>query len=225
MSGIAFPATRWSLIARLPDQPEAAGVLVGLYADAVATYLRLKFSHEAPDRVEDAVQEVLLHLLARPEVVAKAAPGPGSRFRHYVMHLAWHTAMNHLRHARRRDAAPLPEQAAAADAAPAADAAMDRAWAQSVLRQSLDEVRRWDADGILEPGSAAILEGSLVEGRPLRAIAAEQGVSAATCCRRLAAARQRLQAAIAARLVAAGELAPGDDPAAACAVLLDRLAG
>ncbi len=41
-----FPETRWSLIARLADQPEQAAVVVELYADSVGRYLRAKFAAE-----------------------------------------------------------------------------------------------------------------------------------------------------------------------------------
>ncbi|MEK7414452.1 MAG: hypothetical protein AAB263_14150, partial [Planctomycetota bacterium] len=61
----------------------------------------------------------------------------------------------------------------------------------------------------------------LVHGKNLRDIVKETGLSLATCSRRLARARTLLQQAIAERLRLAGELGADEDPARACAVLLD----
>src|ERR1043165_2198938 len=108
-----FPATRWSLIARLPDQPQQAAALVGLYADAVGEYLRRRLIGERRERVDDVIQDVLLDLMRKPELLARAAPGSGSRFRYYLMNLAWLAALNALRHERRRTHASI--DAAGAD--------------------------------------------------------------------------------------------------------------
>lgn len=225
MESSPFPATRWSLIARLGDQPQQVAVVVGLYADAIAAYLASKLEGERPERIDDTTQEVLLDLLGKPEVLARAQPGSGSRFRYYLMNLAWCSARNALRHARRRDHASL-EAGVDADALPAPDQqrAMDRAWAVSVLQQAMEELRRQAGDGRLEPEALAVLQASLVEGRALRAVAAGTGLSLATCSRRLARARTQLQQAIAERLRLAGELGPDEDPARACALLLEALA-
>ncbi|MFM2091996.1 MAG: hypothetical protein RLZZ127_2485, partial [Planctomycetota bacterium] len=77
---LPFPDTRWSLVASVGDGSLPAGRLVGLYADAVARYLRLRFPDQPGYAVDDAVQEVLVWLLEHPDVLARAAPGPGSRF-------------------------------------------------------------------------------------------------------------------------------------------------
>lgn len=235
MSQVTFPATRWSLIARLPEHPQQVAVLVGLYADAIGTYLARKLAAEKRDRIEDTVQEVLLDLMRKPEVLAKAQPGSGSRFRYYLMNLAWFAALNVLRHARQRDHASLdaaaePDGHARIDdlvgAMPAPDQqrAMDRAWAVSVIQQALDELQRWTRSGELEPEALVVLQANLIEGRGLREIAAAMGLSAATCSRRLAKARMLLQQAIIERLRLAGEIGGDEDPAAACAVLLQALA-
>ncbi len=236
MTAVTFPATRWSLIARLPEHPQHVAVLVGLYADAIGAYLAMKLSGERRERIEDTVQEVLLDLLAKPEVLAKATPGSGSRFRYYLMNLAWLSARNHLRHARRRDHSSLDARSsdggparidALADESSAAetgDAAMDRAWALSVVRQALDDLQRWTADGTLEPEAFAVLEANLIGGQGLREIGVAMGMSAATCSRRLARARMMLQRTIADRLRLAGELGANDDAGRACAVLLESLA-
>ncbi|MCK6491459.1 MAG: sigma-70 family RNA polymerase sigma factor [Planctomycetes bacterium] len=225
MEPSVFPATRWSLIARLGDQPQQVAVLVGLYADAIAAYLAGKLAGERPERIDDTIQEVLLDLLGKPELLARAQPGSGSRFRHYLMSLAWCAARNALRHARRRDHASL--EAEADDGGPPApdqQRAMDRAWAVSVLQQAMEELRRQAGDGRLEPEALAVLQASLVEGRALRAVAAGTGLSLATCSRRLARARTLLQQAIAERLRLAGELGADEDPAQACGLLLQALA-
>jgi RNA polymerase sigma factor (sigma-70 family) len=205
-------------------------VLIGLYADAVGTYLARKLAGEKPERIEDTVQEVLLDLLGKPEVLARARPGSGSRFRYYLMNLAWYSALNVLRHARRRDHVSLDavtddEDHALAERltgdvpAPDQQQAMDRAWAVSVVQQALDELKRWTRDGTLEPEAFAVLQAQFIEGKGLREIGAELGLSAATCSRRLAKARTLLQQAIADRLRLAGELGDREDAAQACAVL------
>ena len=231
---VDFPATRWSLIARLPDQPQQVAVLVGLYADAVGEYLRRRLVAEHRDRVDDIVQEVLLDLLRKPEVLARAKPGSGSRFRYYLMTLAWGLARNALRYERRRDApsldaagdgeTPLVERLCGDLPSAEQQAAMDRAWALSVLQQALDDLRRWAHDGTLEPEAFAVLTANLLEGRPLREVAAATGLSLATCSRRLAQARQLLQQAIVERLQLAGEIDAGCDPLHACDVLLAAVA-
>ena len=231
-----FPATRWSLIARLPGQPQQAAVVVGIYADAVGAYLARRLAGERQDRIEDVVQEVLLDLLGKPEVLARAQPGPGSRFRYYLMNLAWASARNVLRHARRRDHTSLDavadeddhalaERLAGDPPAPDQQRAMDRAWAISVVAQALDELQRWTRDGTLEPEAFAVLQANLIDGKGLREIGADLGMSAATCSRRLARARTLLQQALAERLRLAGELGADEDPAQACGVLLQALAG
>lgn len=230
-----FPATRWSMIARLPDQPQQVGPLIGLYADAIGAYLHTRLTGERVERVDDIVQDVLLDLLAKPEVLAKAQPGQGSRFRYYVMNLAWLGALNALRHHRRRErtapeaadtdpSAPLRiEQIGATPAAPE-QAAMDRAWATSVMQGALDDVRQQAATGILEPEAFQILTRNLLGGEGLREIATSLGMPSATCHRRCAKARASLQEAIAERLRLAGELGTAEDPTAACDVLLRAMA-
>jgi DNA-directed RNA polymerase specialized sigma24 family protein len=225
----AFPVTRWSLIARLPDQPQQVGPLMALYTDAIADYLAVKLAGERRERIDDVVQEVLLDLLGKADVLAKAQPGQGSRFRYYLMNLAWLSARNALRRLRRRDGAagsvaedgdddlPLVDRLPADTPAPER-AAMDRAWAVSVIRDALDDVRRCDEI------AADLLSAHLVEGRALRDLAQERGLALATCHRRLAAARHRLHEAIAERLRLVGELGASEDPAAACAVLMQAVA-
>ncbi len=227
---IEFPATRWSLIARLPTQPQQVNVIIGLYADAISKYLHRRLASEHRERVEDVVQDVLLDLMRKPELLAKAQPGSGSRFRYYVMNLAWMSALNTLRSQRRRDRSSIEGQAndegdghlELVGETPAPDQVrdMDRAWALSIVHQAVDELRRWSQSGVIEPEAFTILFASLVEGRPLREISAELKLALGTCHRRLARARTLLQEAIVQRLRLAGELGPEEDPTRACAVLL-----
>lgn len=228
---VDFPATRWSLIARLPEHPHQVSALVGMYADAIGQYIQRRLVAERQDRVEDVVQEVLLDLMRKPDVLAKAEPGSGSKFRYYLMNLAWLSALNALRHERRRDRPSLDavndeddhariEHLAAAIPAPDQQAAMDRAWSLSVLQQALEELHRWAQDGTLETESYTVLRANLINGDGLREVSERLGIPLATCHRRLARAKTLLQQAIVERLRLAGELGPGDDPAVACQVLL-----
>lgn len=232
---IDFPATRWSLIARLPDQPQQASTLIGLYVDAIGAYVQMRLIGEPPELIEDIIQDVLVELLSKPEALAKAKPGSGSRFRYYVMHLAWQAAINALRYQRRRVHSRLEggsdDEHASCDRAtgnerPVPDQveAMDRAWAVSVVQQALDDVRRAAGTGQLDVDSFMVLKENLVEGRCLREVAASSGLSLATCSRRLAQARQFLQHAVAERLRLAGEVGPSEDAAAAGDRLLNALA-
>jgi DNA-directed RNA polymerase specialized sigma24 family protein len=221
-----FPATRWSLIARLPDQPLQAAVVLGLYADAIGAYLARRLSGERAELVADVVQEVLTDLLGRSEVLARAQPSAGGRFRYWVMDLAWASARNALRRLRRHTAGAvavavehLPEEASSPDH----QAVMDRVWAWSVVQQAFDEVRQAAQDGRLDPLAAQVLEDHLVRGEGLRAITRRIGMPLATASRHLAAARRLLQSAIAERLRLAGELAAGEDDLVAGERLLESL--
>jgi RNA polymerase sigma factor (sigma-70 family) len=226
-----FPATRWSLIARLPDQPQEAAAMIGLYADAIGAYLHRRLASEHAERVDDVVQDVLLDLMRKPELLARAQPGSGSRFRYYVMNLAWLSALNYLRYERRRthvsaDAAlhegPSIIECTASDIpAPDQQAAMDRAWALSVVQNALDDVKLWSTNGTLEPEAYTILCANLIAGKNLRDVAAELGIPLTNCHRRLAKARMLLQQAIIERLTLAGEITAKDDPNQAAHLLLD----
>jgi len=227
-----FPATRWSLIARLPGQPQETAVLVALYADAIGAYLQAKLPDERSDRLEDVIQEVLLNLLGKPEALARAQPGSGSRFRYFIMHLAWQSALNHLRYQRRREHRSLdalmegggtPGDVHPQEAPADQHDAMDRAWAISVVRQALDDAEAATAAGRLDGEALRVLTANLIDGRSLREVAADTGLSLATCSRRLAQGRQFLQRAMADRLRLAGELACGEPPEAAGARLIELL--
>lgn len=232
---IEFPATRWSLIARLQDQPQQASTLLGLYVDAIGAYLQMRLTNERPEQIEEIVQDVLTDLLAKPEALAKAMPGSGSRFRYYLMHLAWQAGLNALRYHRRRVHGSLDARLGddsqgriehLADGMPAPDqmATMDRAWALSVVQQALDDVERACAHGQLESDAVIVLRANLLEGCSLRDIAVRHGLSLATCSRRLASARHFLQSAMIERLRLAGEIGPQDDLAVVGERLLAALA-
>lgn len=227
-----FPATRWSLIAKLPAHPQHVSALVGLYAEAIAAYLRAKLPDEHADRLEDVIQEVLLDLLGKPEALARAQPGSGSRFRYFIMHLAWQSALNHLRYQRRRDhrsldavveAGETPAAGLAQDSPSDQHHAMDRAWAVSVVRQAFDDADAATAAGQLDQEALRVLTANLIEGRSLREVATDTGLSLATCSRRLAQGRQFLQRAMADRLRLAGELVAGEPPEVAGARLIELL--
>lgn len=206
---VGFPTTRWSLLARSPD----GTALVELYADAIAGYLRRKLADRlAASDLDDVIQDVLVHLLQRPDLLAQATPGGGSRFRHYLMTLAWNEARNAARR-RKPSGVPLPDEPVATDSAES-----DQAWARSVLDQAWREVAAWCNDGTAPAETLTVLRLALVDGLPLRDVAERARISLATASRRVALGRTLLQKSIADRLRAAGELGD-DDPATA----LERL--
>jgi len=209
----SFPTTRWSLLAR--SEGSLVGDVVELYADAIAAYLRHKLAQRLPaSDLDDVIQDVLIHLLKNPDLLLHVKPGDGSRFRHYVMTLAWNEARNAARR-RRPTGVPLSD-----DKASAMPIESDRAWARSVIDQAWREVAAWCSDGTAPPETIAVLRQSFGDGVPLRDVAATLGLSLATVSRRLALGRTLLQKSIADRLRAAGELG-NDDPE----IALERLRG
>ena len=194
---IVFPPTRWSLVGRAPAGD--VGLLIERYADCLARYLRLRFPELAPSDADDLHQEVLLHLLEHPELVAAASPREGGRFRYFLATLALNQARNVLRSRRRLQVRQqvLDEQAFA-EQIPAAEPEVDQAWQEAVLAAAWGDLRGWEASGELESGLSDLLIQHL-SGTPMRQLAAARGLSLATCQRRLARARTRLQQAISAR--------------------------
>jgi RNA polymerase sigma factor (sigma-70 family) len=217
-----FPDTRWSLIRRLAASDGAGILLVDAYADAVARYLHARCAAHGIDRANDIVQEVMVHLLERPDVLARATPGPGSRFRHFLMSVAWNEARNALRRTRPTTAEAIRESDATDDAA--IDRGMERAWAASVLEQAWQELRARRDAGDVDAEVVRISEQHLIAGTTLRDIAGSGVASLATCSRRLAQGRTLLQQAIVERLRHAGELGSDETPAQACDRLLAALA-
>lgn len=216
-----FPETRWSLIRRLDAEGGTAAVLlVEAYADAVARYLRSRLGDLGPT-CDDITQDVLAHLLERPDLLARATPQPGLRFRHYLMRLAWNEARNALRRSRRGEGQDLHEDSLAA--ADTLDPHMDAAWAASVLAQAWQELRARGDAGDVDASVVAVTEAHLREGVGLRDLAARGLGSLATCSRRLAQGRMLLQQAIVERLRQAGELGADESPAAACDRLLETM--
>ena len=209
---ISFPTTRWSLLAHADG---GAVTVIELYADAVAAYLTHKLADRLPesDR-DDVVQDVLIHLLQRSDLLVQAKPGEGSRFRHYLMTLAWNEARNAMRR-RKPSSVPLSE-----DLPGVLPGEADRAWARSLLDQAWREVAAWCSDGTAPPETLALLRSVVGDGATLRDSATRLGMSLATASRRLALGRTLLQKSLADRLRAAGELGE-DDPATA----LERLRG
>jgi RNA polymerase sigma factor (sigma-70 family) len=235
-----FPETRWSLIGRLAEEPDQVAVVLELYADPIGRYLRAKFAAEqGSGRLDDVIQEVLVYLMEHPQLIARARPGEtpagsASKFRYFIMTLAFNAARNAWRrqqHGKELNAAmgesseTTVAEALAVAQQPANEIAkaMDRAWAESLLAAAWRDLRAWASDGTLEAEVPRILEMNLVEGRNLRDVAEEMALPLATCHRRLARGRTFLQKAITDRLRQAGEIAIDGDGVTACEVLLTAL--
>jgi DNA-directed RNA polymerase specialized sigma24 family protein len=221
-----FPDTRWSLVARAEGD---AAPLLALYAEPVARYLAMKFPDAARDgRLDDLVQDVLAWMTEHPEVLARARPDAavagGSRFRWFVMTLAFNAARNALR---RLGRVATDEAAAEALAAPAVEpqaaAEMDRAWAAALLAAAWRDLAGWAASGVCEADVPNLLRGHLLDGQGVRELAEANRLSLGTCHRRLARGRALLRQAITDRLRASGEVPPDDDGVAVCDLLLELL--
>lgn len=203
-SAIPFPPTRWSLVGNAPTGD--AGALVERYADAIARYLRLRFPELPAVDFDDLVQEVLMHLLQRPELLAEASPRNGGRFRYFLATVALNQARNVVR-SRRRAAArerPMPE-----DHPAAVEAEVDRAWSAAALAAAWADLRGWASSGDIEAEIPSLLDEHMTTGAPLRELADRHGLSLATCQRRLAKGRTWLRRAIEAR-IPENERPPGE---------------
>jgi DNA-directed RNA polymerase specialized sigma24 family protein len=214
---LPFPDTRWSLVASVGNGSLPAGRLVGLYADAVARYLRVRFPDQPGYAVDDAVQEVLVWLLEHPDVLARAAPGPGSRFRHWLMAVCQRAARNAFR--RHVQGGPAIDPEIAAPEQPV-DAGMDRAWAESVLQGAWRDLDGLVRSGVLDPQCLAAVEDHLVRGMTIRAIATARGLGLGTAHRRLQSGLAALRSGIQERLGAAGD---AGDPDAVFRILGEAL--
>lgn len=216
-----FPATRWSLVAAA----DGTATLLALYAEPIARYLAMKLPEAVRDgRIDDVVQETLLWLAQHPEALARARPGTNadgspSRFRWYVMTLAFNQARNALRRLRGAADAALPE----VEVPPETARDMDRAWAQAVLADAWRDLAGWAAQGVCEAEVPELTRLHLAEGLGMRELAVRSGLPLATCHRRIARGRALLRQAIVDRLRAAGET--GADEQSACDALLDLLRG
>lgn len=203
-----FPATRWSLVGRSADGTSDRALLLDHYADAIGRYL----AHRFPDLlrrgvVDDLVQEVLLGLLRNGEVLRRADPGHGGRFRYFLMRVAYNAARNARRRLSRRDWSLIADEAVAETVGagdPLPEAAMDRAWAMSVLRRAWTDLRAWAAEGAVSATGVDLLERQLA-GTSLRQAAEDLGVSLGTAHRHMAKARHLLRRAVIAHLRFAGD--------------------
>ena len=210
VSVIPFPPTRWSLVGRA-GSGDATNELVERYADCLTRYLHLRFSSENSHELADVVQEVLVHLLEHPELLAGASPRAGGRFRYFLATIALNQARNVLRSRWRQQHREQPHDdshasSEVADPLVADPRAVDQAWQAAVLAAAWADLRGWASDGTLEPEIPTLLAAHLVEGTPLRALAQQHQLSLATCQRRIAKGRTALQRAIGERGLEADSL-------------------
>ena len=215
MASSLFPVTRWSLIGRIDDQ-HALTLLIEHYADSVARYLGRKFpTLQRRGDIDDLVQEVLLALMRSGDVLQRAQPSNGGRFRYFLMRVAYNAARNAQRRLMRSDWSLLVDEAVAheieCDHSSLPDADMDRAWAASILQQAWTDVRAWAASKHIDQEGVALLERHILHGQTLRDAAAEMGLTLGTAHRRLAKARSHLQQAVIDHLHFTNELKDLDD--------------
>jgi len=196
-SVIPFPPTRWSLIGRA-DTSTGISELIERYADCLARYMHLRFPRENHTERDDVIQEVLVHLLEHPELLANATPRDGGKFRYFLATVALNQARNAFRSRwRQQHREQSHDESRLALAQETADPqAVDQAWQAAVLAAAWADVRGWATDGTLEPEIPALLTAHLVDGMPLREIAETHRLSLATCQRRIAKGRTWLQKAI-----------------------------
>ena len=200
-SVIPFPPTRWSLIGRASTGSGTAELLER-YADCLTRYLHLRFPREDATDRDDVVQEVLVHLLERPELLAGASPREGGKFRYFLATVALNHARNAFRSRwrQRHREQPHDDRLIAASEATASETAdphaVDQAWQAAVLASAWADLRGWASNGSIEAEIPALLTAHLVDGMPLRELAEAHQLSLATCQRRIAKGRTWLQKAI-----------------------------
>lgn len=194
-SVIPFPPTRWSLIGRATT---GAGTseLVERYTDCLTRYLHLRFPREDATERDDVVQEVLVHLLEHPELLASASPREGGKFRYFLATIALNQARNAFRSRWRQQHREQPHDDHLTASETADPHAVDQAWQAAVLAAAWTDLRGWASDGSIEAEIPALLTAHLVDGLPLREVAEAHHLSLATCQRRIAKGRTWLQKAI-----------------------------
>lgn len=199
-SAIPFPPTRWSLIGRAGTST-GISELIERYADCLARYLHLRFPRETPTERDDVIQEVLVHLLEHPELLANATPRDGGKFRYLLATVALNQARNAFRSRwRQQHREQSQDDNHLVLALETADPqAVDQAWQAAVLAAAWADMRGWASDGSLEPEIPALLTAHLIDGTPMREVAEAHQLSLATCQRRIAKGRTWLQKAIADR--------------------------
>lgn len=194
-SAIPFPPTRWSLIGRAGTGIGASELVEG-YVDCLTRYLHLRFPRENPTERDDVVQEVLMHLIEHPELLAHASPREGGKFRYLLATVALNQARNVFRSRWRQQHREQPHDDERVSSETADPQAVDEAWQAAVLAAAWADLRGWASDGTLESEIPALLTAHLVDGLPLRDVAEAHHLSLATCQRRIAKGRTWLQKAI-----------------------------
>ena len=217
-----FPATRWSLIRSLGTGSDLAiQELLQHYAPAIEIYIRRRLSNEAPLGImDDIVQDVLLDLFKRQDVLARAQSGEKSHFRYLLMRVAYNAARNARRRLQRgnqQTVVHLDDDSIAGflelerDLNLEEQQSMDRAWGLSVVEQAIADCLAWSVDCSVDQESLTALSLELDEGLNQRDIAERMSLSLATAHRRLARGRMMIRKAMVDHLMASGECVVGGE--------------
>lgn len=219
-----FPGTRWSLVYALKDGSTDAMVrILQLYAPSIEIYLRRRLVNEVPFHLlDDIIQDVLLDLYERKEVLAQAQPGDSSRFRYLLMRVAYNAARNARRKLQRGDRCSAPTAvlesssealdvtAVGEDLSVSERRAMDRAWGLSIVQQAVRDCLAWSDEKPTDQEAIAAVRLEWEEAVSQREIAKRLKLSLATAHRRLATGRMLVRRAMIDHLIALGECIDAD---------------
>ena len=193
------------------------------YAPAIEIYLRRRMANEANrESIDDIVQEVLLELFNKQDVLAKAQQGDKSRFRYLLMRVAYNAARNARRRIQRGNdrMVSIGDDTIMGLLEPDRDLnaeeqiSMDRAWGLSIVEQAIIDCTGWCEKNQSDQEAVMALKLELEEKLNQRDIAQRLNLSLATAHRRLARGRMLIRKAMIDHLITMGECqAGGEDDA------------
>mgnify|MGYP002777969311 CR=1 FL=1 len=197
-------ATCWTLIGAAAQGDGAARAdFARRYQPLARTYFQVRWGRSPlRDQVEDALQEVFVECFKPQGVLLRASQTPPEGFRPFFQGVLRNIARRFEE--RHRPHAPLPDESRMAESQmeeASLGAAMDQAWARSLMREAAREqterARQEEAQGNPRPARRVeLLQLRFQEGLPIREIAQSWQVEAAWLHYEYAAARNEFREAL-----------------------------